>query len=134
MPKLRKPRTPLYVSIVAGNRETLDGLRRYLEQAGVSSHSTRALHDLAMVAPAFATATVIFPDDFPDEESLALVHHLRSERPRLLALIVTSQPLRFRDAAAADGRSLAPVILPRPSFGWDILDVVRAHSASRPPS
>jgi DNA-binding NtrC family response regulator len=131
MPKVRKLRTPLYVSIVAGNPETLDGLQNYLEQAGVSSHSTRAVKDLAMVAPAFATATVIFPDDFPDKDSLALVHHLRNERPQLLALIVTRQPARFRDAAAADGRSLPPIILPRPSFGWDILDVVRAHNANR---
>jgi hypothetical protein len=131
MPKVRKPRTPLYVSIVAGNPQTLDGLQSYLEQAGVASHSTRALLDLDMVAPAFATATVIFPDDFPDEDAFALLEQLRSERPRLLALIVTRQPARFRDAAAADGRSLPPIILPRPSFGWDILDVVRSHHGNR---
>ena len=124
----RRERCPVYVSIVSANPETLDGLHAYLGGAGVASHCTRCLQDLALVAPQATTAAVIFPDDFEHEEVLALVRQLRRARPRLLSLIVTREPQRFREAAHADGRSLPPIVLPKPSFGWDILDAIRAHS------
>jgi hypothetical protein len=124
----KKPRSPVYVAIVSNNPETLDGLQSYFKQAGVPSHGTRAVHDLGMVAPEFATAAVIFPDDFKSDEALLLVRELRRLRPRLLALIVTREPNRFRSVTDADGRSLPPIVLPRPSFGWDILDAIRAHA------
>ena len=81
-----------------------------------------------MVAPKRANAAVIFPDDFEDREMLKLVRLLRRTRPRLLSLIVTREPQRFRDVVQADGRSLPPIILAKPSFGWEILDAIRAHS------
>jgi hypothetical protein len=118
----------VYVSIVSANPETLDGLHSYLCGAGVSSHCTRGVQDLALVAPELATAAVIFPDDFENEEVLVLLRALRRARPRLLSLIVTRAPQCFRDVVQDDGRSLPPVVLPKPSFGWDILDAIRAHS------
>ena len=127
----RKARAPVYVSIVSANPETLDGLHAYLCGAGIVSHCTRTLQDLA-VAPPSAMAAVIFPDDFEHHEVLTLVRALRRTRPRLLLLIVTREPQRFRDVVQADGRSLPPVVLPRPSFGWDILDAIRAHSDAAP--
>ncbi|WP_394842311.1 hypothetical protein LZC95_35210 [Pendulispora brunnea] len=129
MPKntRRKSQGPLYVSIVSTNRETVDMLKSYLDKAGVPCHGTRAIDGIELVAPACANATVIFPDDFPDADVLALVKHIRRARPRLLTLLVTNGPQRFRDLVATDGRSIAPLVLPRPSFGWDILDAIRAH-------
>jgi hypothetical protein len=124
----RKARDPVYVSIVSANPETLDGLHAYLGGAGIPSHCIRYLQDLARVGPKAATAAVIFPDDFEHEEVLKIVRQLRRTRPRLLSLIVTREPRRFREAAQADGRSLPPIVLPKPSFGWDILDAIRAHS------
>jgi len=121
-------RSPIYVSIVSKNPETLDGLQAYLKQVGVPSHGTRAVRDLDMAAPEFATAAVIFPDDFEDHEALALLRELRRLRPRLLALIVTREPTRFRSVTGPDGHSLPPIVLPRGSFGWDILDAIRAHA------
>ena len=118
------------MTIVSANPETLDGLQSYLGGAGVPSHCTRALLDLEMVAPQCATAAVIFPDDFDDGVVLALVRTLRRIRPRLLSLIVTREPRRFHDVVQADGRSLPPIVLPKPSFGWDILDAIRAHDDS----
>jgi hypothetical protein len=59
---------------------------------------------------------------------LTIVRELRRARPRLLSLIVTREPQRFLDVMQDDGRSCPPVMLPRPSFGWDILDAVRAHA------
>jgi hypothetical protein len=127
----RKARAPTYVSIVSANPETLDGLHAYLCGAGVLSHCTRTLQDLA-IAPSSAKAAIIFPDDFEHHEVVALVRELRRTRPRLLSLIVTREPQRFRDVVQADGRSLPPIVLPRPSFGWDILDAIRAHSDAAP--
>lgn len=124
-----KQRTPIYVSIVSANPETLDGLHAYFGGAGVSSHGTRTVQDLGMVAPECATAAVIFPDDFEDRDVLALLLQLRRTRPRLLSVLVTGDPHRFRDAVEDfDGRARRPVTLPKPSFGWDILDAIRAHS------
>ncbi len=124
----RKARAPVHVSIVSANPETLDGLHAYLCGAGVPSRCTRALQDVALVVPLSAKAAVIFPDDFEHDQVLLLVRELRRARPRLLALIVTREPQRFREVVQADGRSLPPILLPKPSFGWDILDAIRAHS------
>jgi hypothetical protein len=81
-----------------------------------------------MVAPPRATAAVIFPDDFDDERVLPVVRQLRRMRPRLFSLIVTRNPRRFRDVSKPDGRSLPPIMLPKPFYGWDILDAIRAHA------
>ncbi len=126
----RTQRYPVHVAIVSANSETLDGLHAYLGGAGVASRCTRHLQDVALVAPQVTTAAVIFPDDFEHEEVLKLVRQLRRVRPGLLSLIVTREPQRFREAAQADGRSLPPIVLPKPSFGWDILDAIRAHSGA----
>lgn len=124
----RKARAPIYVSIVSANPETLDGLHAYFEGAGVSSHCTRAVRNLDRVAPRRTTATVLFPDDFEDDEVRDLVKRLRRTRPRLFSLIVTREPQPFHDVVKPDGRSLPPIMLPKPSFGWDILDAIRAQA------
>jgi hypothetical protein len=89
------------------------------------------VRDLDRVAPLYATAAVLFPDDFSDEEVVTLVKRLRRTRPRLLSLIVTREPQRFHDVAKPDGRSLPPIMLPKPSFGWDILDAIRAQADAK---
>jgi hypothetical protein len=86
------------------------------------------VRDLDRAASRSATAAVLFPDDFEYEEVIALVRQLRRARPRLFLLIVTRHPQHFHDVVKPDGRSLPPVILPKPSFGWDILDAIRAQS------
>jgi hypothetical protein len=120
----------MYVTIVSNNPETLDALQTYLNGVGVPSHCTRAAHDLTMVAPERATATVIFPDDFDETVVLRLVAELRRKRPRLLTLLVTRVPNRFRPVVSDDVRSPPPIVLPKPSFGWDILDAIRGHSVN----
>ena len=124
----RTSRARIFVSIVSASSETLDGLQSYLGSAGVTSHCTRAVQDVERVAPQRATAAVIFPDDFEDDDVLTLLRQLRHDRPQLLSLIITRAPQRFRDVVQADGRSLPPIMMARPSFGWDILDAIRAHA------
>lgn len=118
----------IYATIVSNNAETLDGLQSYFARVGVPSHSTRSIHDLAAVAPAAATATVIFPDDFAEAAVLELLGEIRRKRPRLLTLLVTRTPQRLRTALGKHGHSPALIVLPRPSFGWDILDVIRGRT------
>jgi hypothetical protein len=129
-----KARAAMHVSIVSNNPETLAGLERYLKSAGVDSHSACAVGDLAAAAPEFTTAVVIFPDDFEAAAMIAFIAGVRRSRPRLLSLIITRDPNPFRPALAPDGRSMPPIVLPRPSFGWDILDAIRAHANADAPT
>lgn len=121
----------MYVTVVSNNPETLDALQTYLSHLGVSAHSTRAVHDLTMIAPECATATVIFPDDFDEAVVLQLLAALSRRRPDILIVLVTRAPHRFLSALPGDARSARPIVLPKPSFGWDILDAIRAHSMNQ---
>lgn len=121
----------IHVTVIAESAQTIDGLHAYLDGAGVESRAGRTLSDATKV-PAKSTALVIFPDEFDVDDVVATLTSLRASRPRLLILIVTGAPQRFRPALEPDGKSLPPVVLPKPAFGWTILDALRAHaSASR---
>lgn len=126
----RKPRRNRFlVSIVSANPETRDGLQTYLVDAGISSQSVNLLSDAELVAPEGVRAAVIFPDDFDLGEVATLVRKLRRASPPLLSILVTREPSRVASATAPNGEARV-VILPRPSFGWDILDAIRAHASA----
>jgi hypothetical protein len=118
------------VSIVSNNPETLDGLQAYLREAGVACRTTSAIRHVASSVAELASVAVIFPDDFDAVDVDALLYNLRRHRPKLFALIVTRDPNRYRSPAGADGKASLPVVLPKPSFGWVILDAIRAHAAA----
>jgi hypothetical protein len=125
---------PAYVTIVSRNPETLDGLQQYLGRAGIPSRTTAALRKLDLVAPEHATVSVIFPDDFSEEAVLATVAELRRKRPRLLTLLITRAPKRLRSSLGnGDDRLPMPIIMPKPLFGWQILDAIRAHHTETQP-
>jgi hypothetical protein len=119
----------LYVTIIAGNRETVDGLQAYFQRAGVASHTTRALDSTSMIPPA-ATAVVLFPDDFESAEVVKHIALLRAARPRLLIVVVTSVPQSLSPVLKADAKSVLPVVFSRPAFGWSILDAIRGQASS----
>jgi hypothetical protein len=119
----------LYVTIIAGNRETMDGLQAYLQRVGVFSHTTRALGDSRMIPPA-STAVVVFPDDFEVAEVIKHISTLRAARPRLLILLVTSEPQRLSPVLQIDEKSVLPIVLSKPPFGWSILDAIRGQASS----
>ena len=127
----RSSAKPLYVTIMAANPTTMEGLHEYLSRAGITSHATRALLDASMVPPA-ASVVVIFPDEFGVDDVVTSMLRFRVGRPRLLIVVVTSTPQRFQSALAAQGDSLLPVVLPKPAFSWIILDAIRAHALSEP--
>lgn len=122
------PTTSIYVTVVAESPETIDGLHGYLDGAGVESRAIRAVRDAHV--PAKSTAVVIFPDEFGVDDVVASITSLRAAHPRLLILLVTGAPQRFRAALEPDGHSLPPIVLPKPAFGWTILDAIRAHAST----
>ncbi len=111
------------VAIVSANPETLDGLQSYLTSAGVIARGIRDVTSCARSASAATMAFVLFPDDFCGENIEAAIRELRELRPWALRVLVTSQPRRFQHGASSE----IDVIVPRPAWGWTILDAIRAH-------
>lgn len=115
------------VAVIADNPETGDGLCAYLSAAGLAAGTTCSLRELRLL-PDATSAAVLFPDEFGADEVTASVLAARGAHPRLLIVLVTSAPQDFVTALRPDGRSLSPVTLPKPAFGWTILDTLRAHA------
>ena len=112
--------------VIADNRETADGLHEYLNKAGFATRTSRRLQDAGALC-SNATALVLFPDAFDERDVIASVSALRAKNPRLLLLIVTATPLRLRACCESEPHSLRPVVLPKPAFGWSLLDAIREH-------
>jgi hypothetical protein len=123
---------PNYVTVIADNPQTLDGLHAYFDGAGVASTGLHDLNDVSLV-PSAATAVVLFPDDFQRSEAKASILSLRRARPKLLLVVVTGAPQHLGAALEPDGHSALPFVLPKPAFGWTILDAIRGR-ANLPPS
>jgi hypothetical protein len=113
------------VLVISGSPETLDELTAYLSRAGVSSESRSAANPLAEL-PASARVVVVFPDDFPSHEIGAYLSLVGARRPELALVIVTRNAAAYAALCTPDGRPLQATVLPRPAFGWTILDVIRA--------
>lgn len=122
----------LEIAVVADNPETLEGLSRYLEGAGMKPHAMRSLKASALTALPL-TAVVLFPDELPQKAVRAAITSLRSTRPRTLIVLVTSSPQSFRAVTEPGGSALLPLVVPKPAFGWAILDAIRAHATPEEP-
>lgn len=122
----RRPSLPR-VAVVSKNRETVDGLHAYFTRAGVMAQAMRSLTDARAFAPPTA-AVVIFPDDLQGPDVLAALDRLREAKPASLVVLVTAEPRRFSALASAPDAHV--VVLPKPAFGWTILDAIRAHAAT----
>lgn len=111
------------VTIISANAETRDGLQSYLAQAEVDASTT---HELAVPAPP-PDAAVYFPDEYEVEIALGALASSRTSHPALVVVIVTRQPQVFLRALAEDGGPL--VVIPKPAWGWVILDAIRDQLA-----
>lgn len=116
------------VCVLSANPATREGLRAYFERVGVPAHGSSAVRDVQSIGAA-TTALVLFPDDFALDEVESSLRALRRDRPRVLVVLVTREPERLRGAIAAESGSISPIVLPRPSFGWTILDAIREQDA-----
>lgn len=114
------------VTIVSRNAETLHGLQTYLHGAGVAARCTSDLDECMTLAPATTLAFVLFPDDFRWEKVIATLADVAARRPEALPVLVTAHPNRFQELTSED-----VLIVPRPVWGWTILDALRAHRERR---
>jgi len=114
-----------HVAVIADNPQTLANLDSYFKRLGVTSSGSRSLEGDAAI-PSSATALVLFPDDYESSAVEHLVTTLRRTRPKLFLVLVTSAPQHFGGATQPDGRTVPPLVLPRPAFGWTILDAIRS--------
>lgn len=115
---------PQQVTIVSASPETLDGLQSYLHSAGVAARGTRRLEDCCDLTVSFTVAVVLFPDDFAWESVAATVADIGARGPGILRVLVTGRPKTF-EPLVGDRANL--LIVPRPVWGWTILDAIRAH-------
>jgi hypothetical protein len=113
-----RPAQRVSVAVVSDNPETLDGLERYLCDAGFAARGTRSLdRGCEMVAPP-RSVLVVFPDDFPVIKVFAALAALKQRCPSAAQVLVTKD---FRRFASIEGA----VVIPKPVWGWTILDAVR---------
>ena len=112
---------PIRVTIVGVRAATLDGLKWYLSRVGLSARATRRLEDGDREPCA---AMVLFPDEFSFDHVERELIRLRRDSPDLLLVLVTSELKRY--AAIANGGGRAPVLIPKPAWGWSILDAIRS--------
>jgi hypothetical protein len=120
----------LKVTVIGHNAGTVEALRRYLDGAGATSSASRTLAATRTITGSTA-AVIVFPDEFAAQDVVASVLALRTAHPSVLVMLVTSVPQSFAAAMASDGRSVPPLTLPKPAFGWTIVDVIRAHVEAR---
>ena len=120
-----RPTTPQVV-VISDNSETLDGLQAYFAGVGIHTRSFRSLQ-LARAIPPATTALVVFPDELPLADVVEDLAAVREQQPWLLLLLITAHPQRFA-ALSRDGHPVQAIVLPKPVFGWTIVDAIRHHA------
>jgi hypothetical protein len=112
------------VALVAVAGDQRDVLARYLTGAGFD---VLACHELT-VAGSFGAVVWLAGDG---EASLVapVRSWLRTGRPHRI-VVVTGRPAMLRELAAAHPERL--LVLPAPTFGWHIVDALRAASTPGP--
>ena len=134
MPRSRAPvgrpaaNPALRIVLVSDNAETLDGLQTYLGRAGVTTTCARSL---GSIPNAPASAVVVFPDDYPFDKVIDRVLSYTRLNCDVLIVLVTSQPKRYTDHLRGFALARDPLVIPRPAWGWTILDAMRGHVESR---
>lgn len=118
---------PPRIVVACTNPETIDGLQAYLVGVGMSSRAVRSL-EAVLDAPEPGSAVVVFPDAFGIESVVRWALAIREKWPELLLLLVTREPQRFSTALLKERGLPSLVVLPKPVFGWTIVDVIRVHT------
>lgn len=115
----------LDVVIVSANARTVDELARYLTGVGLAARGCAEPSRLAARGRR-AGAVVLFPDELEPSALRAALAELRRRRPDVALVFVTSRPHEIEQLAE---RSSGDAVLPKPSFGWAIVDALRAAAA-----
>ena len=118
------------VLVISRNSSTARDLASYFEQSGVRT-SVSDRFDPADGSRRI-TAVVVFPDEFPAQSAAVGVLALARQFSNSTLVIVTRDVERFEDVAvrARAGKPGSWFVLPRPIWGWALLDRV----LQQPPS
>lgn len=95
-------------------------------RAGIRTETTRGLATAEDLAPR-ATALVWLVDDQPMSRVIATIDRLRTRRPGLRIVLVTSRPDELTTRLAEVSCHAAPVVLTKPASEADILRALRSH-------
>lgn len=122
----------LLITVVARKPETVDALREYLTGAGVATSGISEVAYLATTVPQGCRVVVVFPDDFMYLAVAAELATLQATRPGLLTVFVTSDPRRYEALPPPEEGAYEPVVIPKPAWGWTILETIRARMNEGP--
>ena len=115
--------------VVGEDEELLVQLRDYLMHAGVRAQATRRLAEAWRRES--GEAVVLFPDDFDAGEVTDGLSSLLSRRARPLVIVITAGPRLFEPLIESLGCPESIAILPKPVWGWAIVDLLRSWNGSR---
>lgn len=110
--------------LVCDDDDTLIRLRDYLTKSGVQVRATRQLAD-AWRNP--GAAVVLLPDDFDTDEVTDCISHLLSGKSSPFLIVITAVTRLFEPFADGLGQPGRVVIMPKPVWGWSILDLLRSR-------
>jgi hypothetical protein len=132
MPKRRTERAEPKPSalIVSDDDDTLLRLRDYLVRAGVETEATRRLGDVW--GRSASQSIVLLPDDFDAGEVTGGLEQLLLRASSPFVIIVTAGPRSYEPLIESLGNPPSVVIVPKPVWGWTILDLLRQWAAAGP--
>lgn len=114
----------LSIALVTADVAMMAELSRYLQTAGVFVRPVPVVGRTLQV-PRLDDAIVVFPDEFAASDMVALVTVLSEDQRNPLLVLVTSNLARYARLGVTEPQKRV-VILPRPAWGWSIVDAVRA--------
>ena len=113
--------------VVCDDDGTLLRLREYLTKAGFSFRGARKLADAWRQARSCASM-VLMADDFDTGEVVAGMLGMLARPPKPFVVIVTSARRQLEPIALLEQPG-SVVIIPRPAWGWTIVDLLRGRRA-----
>jgi hypothetical protein len=115
------------VLVVGADAELLEQLRHYLTRAGIRARGTRCLDEAWRTAR--GQALVLFPDDFDAGAVADGLGRVCSGSPYPKVIIITAGPRLFDPLLESLGRPDSVVVMPKPVWGWTILELLRGAPA-----
>ncbi|MEY4547347.1 MAG: hypothetical protein RL685_3542 [Pseudomonadota bacterium] len=110
--------------VVCDDDDTLIRLRDYLVRAGMQTRATRRLSDAWK--PSSGEGVVLLPDDFDTGEVTDGLSRSLAIAPLPFIIIVTAWPRLLEPLVESLGNPDSVVLMPKPVWGWTILDLLRA--------
>lgn len=122
-PRAQAARANISALLVCDDDDTLIRLRDYLSRSGVQVRATRRLADACQDPGA---TVMLLPDDFPSGEVTDCIQRLLASPSRPSLIVITAATRLYEPLAEACGEPGRMVILPKPVWGWSILELLRS--------